>query len=46
MSWFIPFFPPVHPAKAAEPQKLGAKPSRHNPQPNYAPTGKRRRQWR
>jgi len=29
----------------APPVRTGAKRSRHNPAPNDAPTGKRRRQW-
>lgn len=39
-------FGPWHPNKPVQPTKPGAKPPRHNPQPNHAPTGKRRRQWR
>jgi len=37
---------PKPPSQVMPPWKPTAKPTRHNPQPNHAPSGKRKRQWR
>lgn len=46
MTWFSNFWPKP-PSQINQPYVFGkGKPTRHNPQPNHAPRGKRKRQWK